>query len=206
MAVFTLHNRNPVSLWKPPSSPSPQLPRTYQHTIHREPQALSANVDNMVTRPLSIILKIFIISFRLRDPVYYFVTLFTSDVCTCIVLFLQNMELYLLNHHVKHCDKLWSDTIEYDGFLFMNHRVILSCITATNPTYRTRHLDLYEQTLRMKCLRVLVVRKGRGLTISIFRSHKTFISSFKKHFILKLFLTVEWKWGLWKYSYFYPHS
>jgi len=74
---------------------------------------------------------------------------FTSDVRTYIVLFLQNMELYLLNRHIKHCEKLSSDTVEYEGFLFMNHQVILFCMTAANPTYRTRHIDLYEQTLRM---------------------------------------------------------
>jgi hypothetical protein len=108
-----------------------------------------------------------------------------------VVLFLRNMEFCLLNCHVKHCKKLRSDTVEFEEFLFKNCQIILSCMTTANPNYRNRHTDLYEQTLRMRSLGVLVVRKGGSFTISIFRSHKTFIYSFKKRFILKLFLTIE---------------
>lgn len=97
------------------------------------------------------------------------------------------MELYLLKGQVKHCDKMRSDTVEYEGFLFMNHQVILSCMTAANPTYRIRHIHLYEPTLRMRSLRVLIVRKGRSLTISIFQVHKTLIYSIKKTFHIETF-------------------
>jgi hypothetical protein len=142
----------------------------------------------MVTRLLAIILTIFIISFRLRNPVYYFITSFYFR-CTYIERSsFAEYGIYLLNRHVKHCEKLMSDTVAYEGFLILNHQVILPRMTAANSTYRTRHIDLYEQTLRMRSLRVLVVRKGINLTMSIFRSHKTLIYSFKKHFLLKFFL------------------
>lgn len=101
--------------------------------------------------------------------------------------FFQNMELYLLNRHVKHCDKLRSDTVEYEGILFMNHQVILSCMAAANPSYRIRHIDLYDQILRTRSLRVLLVRKGRSLKISIFRVNKTLIYNIKKSFRIETF-------------------
>jgi hypothetical protein len=101
--------------------------------------------------------------------------------------FFLNMELYLLNRHCKHCDKLRSETVEYEGILFMNHQIILSFMAAATPTYRIRHIDLYEQILRTRNLSVLIVRKGRSHKISIFRVNKTLIYNIKKTFHIETF-------------------